>query len=103
MDLRQFRYFAALAESLRFDEAARRFNMTQPPLSKRIAELEEALGVRLFDRNSSGFPLDTSRKVIGLFTAEARSTRAEARVVETTTADQHGMLLGGELNVGILR
>lgn len=145
MDIRQFRYFAAVAESLHFGEAARRLNMTQPPLSKRIAELEEALGVRLFDRNSRkvtltlsgqqflpyaqaciaafdeaissvqattpsksrririGLPLDTSRKVIGLLTSEARLMRAEAKIVEATTADQHRMLMAGELEIGILR
>ncbi len=145
MDLRQFRYFVAVAETLHFGEAARRLNMSQPPLSKRIAELEESLGVRLFDRNSRkvvltsagrsllpqaqacitsfdeaissvcaiapsrsrrirvGFALDTSRQVLRRFLAELVALRVKSQIREATTADQHRMLLSGELDVGVLR
>lgn len=48
--LRQLEYFEALAETLHFGRAAALCGVTQPALSAQIAELEEVLGCRLFNR-----------------------------------------------------
>ena len=50
MDLANLNAFLAIAETGSFSEAGERLHLTQPAVSKRIAGLEQQLGVRLFDR-----------------------------------------------------
>jgi DNA-binding transcriptional LysR family regulator len=57
MELRQLRDFVALAEELHYARAAARLGIDQSPLSRRIREFEEHLGVLLFARTSRGTQL----------------------------------------------
>jgi LysR family nitrogen assimilation transcriptional regulator len=60
MDLRQLRYFIAVAEEGSVLAAARKVHISQPALSNRIKELEEELGAPLFTRHSRGVALTTA-------------------------------------------
>lgn len=87
MELRLFRSFVVLAEELHFGRAAARLNLTQPPLSKQIAQLEEAVGARLFERNRRGVALTPAghamigpaRRVLEQASLAAESARQAAR------------------------
>jgi DNA-binding transcriptional LysR family regulator len=50
IELRTWRQFLVLAETLHFSQAAQRLHMTQPPLTQAIQQLERRLGVPLFER-----------------------------------------------------
>lgn len=51
-EIQQLRGFIAVAEELNFRRAAERLNMTQPPLSRQIRQLEHLLSVTLFERTN---------------------------------------------------
>ena len=57
MDLKQMRYFLAVAEERNFTRAAERLHMAQPPLTRQIQALEENIGAALFLRTARGVTL----------------------------------------------
>ncbi|MBU2950026.1 LysR family transcriptional regulator [Tamlana agarivorans] len=52
IELRHIKYFLAVAEALHFRKAAEKLFISQPGLSRQIKDMEEALGVTLFDRHN---------------------------------------------------
>lgn len=66
MNLYQLRYFLELAEKRQYTKAARQLNITQPSLSYAISQLENELGVKLFEKDGRTISLtDCGRDLAG--------------------------------------
>ena len=98
MELRHLRYFIAVAAELNFTRAGERLRIAQPSLTRQIHNLEEELGVRLFDRAKNQVSL-TEEGVS--FLADAK--RLVAASLESMKAVQRfSRGESGELNLGYL-
>lgn len=98
IEVRHLRYFAAVADELSILAAARILHITQPALSRQIQDLEEAVGVALFERHAKGVQL-TDAGVSLLKDAKdilARLEQARDR------AHRIAQGLSGELKLGVL-
>lgn len=97
MDLRDMRYFLAVAEERHFGRAAERLHMAQPPLSRQIKALEDRLGTPLFVRTPKGVELTEAGQTL---LAEVPNLLALAqRARDRTRLAGQGLI--GRLDVGL--
>jgi len=96
LDLRQVRYFVAVAEREHIGQAAQALHISQSPLSRQILQLESQLGLTLFERSRQRLYLTPAGRD---FLTEARALLAQAEVVEAR-ARRVGLGEGAELIVG---
>ena len=99
MELRQLRYFIAIAEEKGFHKAARHLHVAQPALSSCVKQLEEEIGHRLLERSKHRVSLTAAGAE--LLEEARRLVSAERTAKEAVRAAASGR--GGVLNLGIIQ
>ncbi|MFC2253579.1 LysR family transcriptional regulator [Labrys portucalensis] len=98
MDLRQLRYFVAVARERNFTRAAQLLNIAQPPLSRQIQSLEEELGVALLTRDSRPIRLTEAGRLF-----YEQSLQVLGRVEQMRTATRRvGLNQNAILSIGFV-
>ncbi|WP_334333443.1 LysR family transcriptional regulator [Companilactobacillus sp. HBUAS59544] len=95
MDIRVLRYFIIIAQELNISKAARLLHVSQPALSRQIAELETTLGTKLFIRGKRQLQLTPD----GYYLLE-RAKEIVGLVNKTTYTLQKQDLISGTLDIG---
>jgi LysR family hydrogen peroxide-inducible transcriptional activator len=95
---RQLQYVVAVAEERNFGAAAQRCLVSQPSLSAQVAELESALGVRLFERDRRGVLLTPAGKVLVAHSRQALLAFENLRDAARQLVDP----LKGRLRLGVI-
>jgi DNA-binding transcriptional LysR family regulator len=92
-DLRQIRAFVTVAQLGSFTRAASILNLSQPALTVQIRNLEEALGVRLFDRNTRTVSLTRmGRELVPALQRILRDLDAVVAEARDVAAQRHGIV-----------
>jgi Transcriptional regulator len=95
MELRHLRYFVAVGQCLNFTRAAEMLHVSQPPLSRQIQELEEELGVALFDRSGKKTRLtDAGEYFLGEAERLLEGIEAAGRTARTIAEGSRALNIG---------
>ena len=96
LDIRQLQYFVVVAEEEHVGRAAERLHISQSPLSRQVAQLEERLGLLLFERSQQRIRLTRDGRT---FLAEARAFLTHGKRLESLAkrlgkGEEGGLCLG---------
>ncbi len=97
MELRHLKYFVAVAKDLSIGRAAISLNISQPPLTRQIQQLEDDLGAKLFIRSVKGVELTEAGKM--LYSEAGNILALVDMASERTRRAAQGLV--GRLDVGI--
>ncbi|GIP27749.1 HTH-type transcriptional regulator BsdA [Paenibacillus sp. J23TS9] len=97
MDIRQLRYFIAIAEERKISAAAQRLHMSQPPLSQQLKAMEDELGTLLLERTGKLLELTESGKALYRYALQMTQLMEEA----VSEVKEVGNGVKGSLNLGI--
>lgn len=110
MELRVLAYFLAVAREENFTKAAKQLHVTQPTLSRQIAELEEELGTKLFIRSNHNIVLTESgmllkrraQEIISLADKTRQDFLGDGKTLEGTVTVGSGEFLSTEILAGCI-
>ena len=96
MELRNLRYFVAVAEELSFRRAAERLHVSHPALSQQIHGLENKLDLKLFERNSQRVELTEAGRafLLGGRRVLAAAKEAIAQAQEAAKGERGRLMIG---------
>jgi DNA-binding transcriptional LysR family regulator len=93
MELRHFRYFAAVARHLNYSEASRRLHVAQPAISQTVLDLEEEIGAKLFLRNKRNVRLTAAgTTLLGEVESILKRTDEAKRATQRAARGEVGIL-----------
>jgi DNA-binding transcriptional LysR family regulator len=97
VDIKQLRYFIAIAEEKQISAAAKRLHLAQPPLSQQLINLEKELGVALVVRHARGLELTEAGRILYKHAVKIASLVEESEI----EVKEVGEGTKGTLSIGV--
>ncbi len=94
---KQFRYFLAVSEAASVASASRMLNIAQSAITKSVLELEDTVGLKLFERSSKGMVLTQDGHRFQISARKVISAVAEAALIDRGHTEE----LSGNLTIGV--
>ncbi|QIK70565.1 LysR family transcriptional regulator [Erysipelothrix sp. HDW6C] len=99
MNMRQLEIFLAVSESLSITKTAQMLYLSQPAISKTIRELEEAIGIQLFDRINNKLSLNESGRVFRIKAMQLMADYVALENFKSTGVESVPLRIGVSLTI----